>query len=426
MNFPERLIQQFLQNHSKKKKIENLSTTDKSTLSSAILAISFVPIPFLKEAQEDPEFQQIVSLLQIAKERKKIPDSLTQIFLQNKESKIQEFRDRKNNIEQEILKDKKHQIEHLLKSGDPEKKQIVQSMIQSCYTCHPELTLKIEDIDSTITFMNSSVFSLHPDMLYDDELIDYYAYIILHPEILSNDFELEDEWSDFPLKWLVNKMPPAEARLLFNYYKTGQDYSAVFTSRYDDEVSIQNILDHIEEHSFSEFSNRYPLVKEAIECYKNGYYGAAISLIIPQVEGIIWDYADRYNNKFKNVYSIEGNNRYLLSTNGKKISNYTVGNLLKQSNFGMILDQDLLSYFCDELYNERNPIFHGRDLSFPTKLNAAKKLCSFEYIIEQINNNLLGELLKTMNETFNPAQVDLILAGKAPLSSLLSIKKIKD
>ncbi len=422
MKFPIRLLHQFLHNKSAKKNIGKLSTTDKSTLSSAILAISFVPKPFIVDAQEDPEFQQVVSLLHAAKKKNEIPDSLSQIFIQTKASKIQEFKDLKVSIEQEIFKDKKIQIEYLLQSGDVEKIQIAEKTKQSCYSSHPELTLKIEVIDSIITFMKSSVFSLHPDILHDEKFIDYYAYIILHPEILSNDFELDDEWKAFPLKWLVNQMSPAQARLLFTYYKIGQDYSAVFTSRYDDEGRIQNILDQIEDHTLPEFSNRCLLLKEAIECYKKGYYGATISLIIPQIEGIIWDYSKIYNRKFNNVYRIEGDNWFLLTTNGKEIDNYTVGNLLKQSEFGMILDQELLSYFCDELYNERNPIFHGRDLSFPSKFNAAKKLCSFEYIIDQINDNLIGELLKTMDETIDPEKVQLFLAGEAPLESLLPRK----
>lgn len=418
MIFSERLISQFLENSTKKKQIENLSTADTRTLYSAILATSFVPKPFLEEVQEDPEFQQVISLLRVAKEADEIPDELSQIFTRKKEIIFRKFKDLKISLEQEILKDKREQIEHLLRTGEEHKKQIAESMTQSCYNNYPELTSKIELIDINTAFMDNSI-SLNPDILYDEEFFSYYAYIILHPEVLTYDFELADEWKDFPLKWLVNQMSPAHARILFIYYKSGQDYSAIFTTRYDDESRFEWLVNQIKGHNFSEFSDRCSLIEEAIECYKQGYYGATISLIIPQIEGVIWDYAEYFNRKFENVYRIEGDRRYLLTLNGKELDNYTVGNLLKQSEFGKVLDQNLLSYFCDELYNERNPIFHGRDHTFSSKFNAAKKLCSFEYVIEQINTHLMNELMKTMNEVIDPAKVDLVLEGKLPLSSLL-------
>lgn len=391
-NFPQKLLSQFLENRAKEKQIKKFSTADIKTLSSAIIAISCVPNLFLEEAQEDMEFQHVVSLLHVAREEDEISTELSLIFTRKKDLIIQKFKDLKISLEQEIFKDKRPQIEHLMRSDEAQKKQIAERMTQSCYDSHPELTSKIQLIDMNTALIDKS-FSLHPNILYDEKFLYHYAYIILHPEVLTNDFELEDEWKDFPLKWLVNKMSPADARILYIYYKSRQDYSAIFTSRYDDESRFEWLVNQINAHNFSEFSNRSSLIEEAIECYKQGYYGATISLIIPQIEGVIWDYAEYFNRKFNNVYRIEDDKHYLLTLSGKEMDNYTVGNLLKQSEFGKVLDQDLLCYFCDELYNERNPIFHGRDNTFSSKFNAAKKLCSFEYVIEQINEHLMNELL---------------------------------
>ena len=213
-------------------------------------------------------------------------------------------------------------------------------------------------------------------------------------------------------------MSPANARLLFTYYKEKKDYSSVRLSRYNKE-GLHHLLEQIEDHSFPEFNNRYLLVNETIQCYENGYYGAAISIIIPQIEGILWDYAKIYNRKYKNIYKVVGSDYYLLTNKGQELKKYTVGNLLQQSEFGELFNQDLLHYFCDELYNERNPIFHGRDLEFPTKLNAAKKLCSFEYIMEQINDNLIEELLKTMKEMFKKEDIDKVINEELTLESFI-------
>ena len=76
----------------------------------------------------------------------------------------------------------------------------------------------------------------------------------------------------------------------------------------------------------------------------------------------------------------------ILSKNGKLITDPTIGSLLQHSFLGNILDEYFINYFCDDLYNERNPVLHGRNVSNFNERNASKKLATIEYLLDAIES----------------------------------------
>ena len=56
----------------------------------------------------------------------------------------------------------------------------------------------------------------------------------------------------------------------------------------------------------------------------------------------------------------------------------------------------MTKYFCEELYNERNPVLHGRETQKFNKENASKKLATLEYIITTIESYIKNQFKENL------------------------------
>jgi hypothetical protein len=98
-------------------------------------------------------------------------------------------------------------------------------------------------------------------------------------------------------------------------------------------------------------------INQAIKCYGDGLYMSSIYTSLPVIEGLLWEYSHFLDkNKITQIYVPNTSNQQMIGKSaGNTIENLTIGSLMKLTRFGDLLDQDFILYFCDELYNERNP-----------------------------------------------------------------------
>jgi hypothetical protein len=77
------------------------------------------------------------------------------------------------------------------------------------------------------------------------------------------------------------------------------------------------------------------------------------------------------------------------------------------------LDEKFLHEFCDELYEERNPVLHGNMICFGECENNAlcfvKKVFVLDYIIETIIDIYKRSLFNEWDEVFTPEKIESFL-----------------
>jgi len=143
-----------------------------------------------------------------------------------------------------------------------------------------------------------------------------------------------------------------------------------------------------------------------------GNYSAAINLLLPVIEGMIWDISVAEHLARGGIYSsdtvLDGRDlkkRVLLARDGTPL-NYdpidgvrppTLRELLESSRMREILDPEFVRHFCQELYSqERNPVLHGLNLDYNDPLLSTRLLLVIEY---------LESLIRKRNYKY-PAQLD--------------------
>jgi hypothetical protein len=249
----------------------------------------------------------------------------------------------------------------------------------------------------------------------DFDAIEYFAYLVYKPEERSwSETLLDPEWERFPLKWWAHHLPMADVRTLFDMYKSGEDISLYYVSRFEKDgiAAIRELV--------SDPIARTPIAKEragireainqALICYENRQLMAFMYTILPILEGILWNYSVYLDAIGEAEIYVEGtNSNEIITTDGNSISGPTVGLLMRHSAFKDFFDQEFIEYFCNELYNERNPILHGRLFNFATIENAARKLATLEYLLILMRMLVEEKVISKFDEVTPPEVVEELL-----------------
>lgn len=224
----------------------------------------------------------------------------------------------------------------------------------------------------------------------------------------------DPQYLEFPFRW-CGFLPVDVFRKLYKDWLSGEDVTKDMIDSVQDEDNIGNIINtvignkHISE-------GRKERILEGFDCYKEGKYAPAITALLPQIEGLLWDLANFYNSRNKYIfkqtsengaylspyYEVNREGNYKLKTGEKhyfdikksglnslilKVNkkgeilklNY-VTTLLEETALRFYIDVDLLEYLCGELFVERNDILHGRKLDFGTPENAAMKILAVHVV----------------------------------------------
>ncbi|MFH1701950.1 MAG: hypothetical protein ABIB41_00790 [Nitrospirota bacterium] len=233
--------------------------------------------------------------------------------------------------------------------------------------------------------------------------------------------ELDSQYLDFPLRW-CGFLPSDEFNRLLREWKQGKDIINYVVDSFHDKDIKDFIYAQINRSSINVI--RKQIILEAIRCFYEKKYSSSIILLLPQIEGLLWDLAEQFNNDGKFIYktSDESSSAYgsfsfkidknqgLYYVNNGLTKHYTeveqkdlsilslrqnekgemikiedIGTLLKETAFRFYVYIDFIEYFCNELYAQRNEILHGRDLDFETVENAVKKNLALLMILYYFN-----------------------------------------
>ena len=225
---------------------------------------------------------------------------------------------------------------------------------------------------------------------------------------------LDPQYLDFPLRW-CGFLDIKEFNKLYEEWEQTKDDGKILQLIVDDFQTTET-----EDYVFTLLKNsaikpeRKLIILEAVSCFYKNQYFAAISTLLPQIEGLLCDLAESYNKQDKPIYKtsvsdhdypynsfafeidkdqyayiLDGSKKHYGEINDSDFPNLslrkdkidTIGKLLNETAFRFYLDIDFIDYFCGELYAERNNIFHGRELIFGTITNAAKQILALLMIL---------------------------------------------
>jgi len=234
---------------------------------------------------------------------------------------------------------------------------------------------------------------------------------------------LDPQYIDFPLRW-CGFLPSDEFNRLYREWKQGKDIMKQVVDSFSEKDIEDFIYAEIERSLIN--VKRKEMIFDAIECFYEKKYSSSIVLLLPQIEGLLWELAEKFNNVGKFIYkaSKENSSAYgsfsfkidkdqeLYYLNNDLTKHYTeveqkdlsffslrtnekdemitiedIGTLLNETPFRFYIYSDFIKYFCNELYAERNEILHGRILDFGTVENASRIILALLMILSYFNES---------------------------------------
>ncbi len=221
---------------------------------------------------------------------------------------------------------------------------------------------------------------------------------------------LDPQYLDFPLRW-CGFLPSDEFNRLYREWKQGKDIKKQVIDSLHEKDNKDFICEQINRSSIN--VKRKEIIFDAIRCFYEKKYSSSIILLLPQIEGLLWELAEQFNKAGKFIYKTSGKNSSAYGSFSFKIDktqglyylnngltkHYTeieqkdilnvsefikienIGFLLRETAFRFYLYADFIEYFCNELYAHRNEILHGRILDFGTIENATKKILALLMIL---------------------------------------------
>jgi hypothetical protein len=166
----------------------------------------------------------------------------------------------------------------------------------------------------------------------------------------------EPEFKDFEYNWLVflsfDKM-----LLIYKMHKMGKDaeIKQLLIQQSKDKEYLKHFIEEMNASAI--FKPRIPIIQDAIEAYETGKHSLSVPVLLTQIEGILWDYAERQGITFGDK---------IPTKTGKTKELKSARLLLKETKLKDQLSQYLSQHFLTKIYTKdfRHGILHGRNISY--------------------------------------------------------------
>lgn len=395
----------WLNEKSKKYTVDSLYEEDKRFLFQSIL-LSSISQENINLVNEEDDFKKIVELVfQIKDGNDELIQEINEIFLKNLKKTIDKYRiEIDKYLLNKLSKQKKKQVNNLKEQG---KEKIASKIIKDYYKSDKVRTEKINQINECmdqfkrigdlvdISAFSSKALECNPNM------IKKVAYAIFKPDFLMPPLidEILSDKEEIPCKWY------------FHRNMTVADYRKFSQNSIDPEVwkiqynlASNNILKNIEVPILP-ISKRKHLIKDIFDNINEKRYDSALIVIFSIIEGMLWDLTIEIN---KNDKIYEGNNKIYDCDSNATFESKRIRDVLERSRAKKYLDKDFLKEFCTGLYEERNPVLHGRQICSECKNQSIciiKKIFALDYIIDRLISVYQKNLFDKFEEIFDENKI---------------------
>lgn len=136
-------------------------------------------------------------------------------------------------------------------------------------------------------------------------------------------------------------------------------------------------------------------------------YDSAMIIIFPIIEGLLWDFTSLVN-KTESLY-VKKDTFIDIDTAEEFVTN-RIREVIGRTSVNKYLDQDFIAEFCNELYEERNPVLHGNMVCSEDCKDFAvcfiKKLFVLDYVMEVFVEVQKNIIFKNWDEMFSEDKID--------------------
>ena len=359
---------------------------------------------------EDPEYTKIYKKVKNSFLSNTIDSELIVLYNRNISPLIKKINYFIRKYEKKLYGKKYSEIQTLKKSDRSNKEEIILNIKKNYFNAPlykkniglefekkrlRKFPYSIEDIKSPITVSEDPLFSQN-----------YYALMIFKPDLFINLYQHEKKYENFPFKWLTHLYIP-QYRYLYEEFKKG----SLKENFIPYEVNAEGFFDEFFENSqlLPFFRERKRFVEQIIENHRAGRFASAINLILPLIESFFWVFAAYIHkhkkqrifkslrlNSFWNVNKRSFKNLVLVSTIGKEMKDPKIRDLISRTHLKNYFHEELVEYYVEELFEERNPILHGNSIDYDTGVNSAKKIICL--------NNLINIFIKEITNIELPSK----------------------
>lgn len=176
----------------------------------------------------------------------------------------------------------------------------------------------------------------------------------------------EPEFKDFEYNWLIF-LPIDVMRQLYEMHKMGKDNEVKqllirasknngYLDQFTEEMKISSL-----------FKPRIAIIQDAINAHKTGRYSLSIPVFLAQIEGILWDIAEKENI---------ARGTKITKKSGKKVEVTSAKQLVKDTRLRDLMSETVANYFLNEVYieNFRHGVLHGRNVDYDKEENSMNLL----------------------------------------------------
>lgn len=382
-------------------------------LVQVIMLTSYVSTVELDHYLSTEEGELVLDRVKVDFERGEVSDDLKERYQLNARPVLDEIDEYIEETRRELFGDSYEEIVAIEESGREDKEEILERLRDPVLE-DPENEVLVDRL-SILRNTRSRVGSFpydESDLQSETATIDgdeyrihkHYSLQILKPRLYTQLYRFEEEYEDFPLRWLTDLTIP-QARALYQTYKQG-DFDESFVV---DEVERGGYFDELLEEvaKLPPFRERENLMQEVVDNYRDERYASVINLILPQIEFLLWIYGAYLNQQtgetiylnadydnFWHFNTRDHDDLSLQSVKGNEIEKPRIRDLVENTAVQDYLNEAIAEYFVEELYEERNPILHGNVADYHSDLEAAKKLIFFKTITERVTKQLRDDVVE--------------------------------
>lgn len=370
----------------------------------------------LTQASEHPVFQEAQAIISQLKQDDPFPERLTELYVTRKSYALdridQCFRELLPLITNEACREEVRRrwssaetlpsflsLISRYPTNDPNQRYLLRSIIELS-----ELRPSVSDTDYPFEFEKKYTPMKLGEAGQETDRVRFLAYRVYEPLWFDGMEQFEPRYIDFPLKWAGSIFDVTTMRGVYTAFKGGRDVMGALSAYFREDNQLDRLEDAIKNCPLTRKHGE--LFAEIANSFRSGSFKICSRSLLSLLEGILWDFAWWWNEKFHAIFSpgttaanyLRGEFK-LLNRSGQAINTRpTIGLLLRNTKFGDEFYFEFLEYYCQELFLERNPVLHGRDPEYGDEEKAASLLLATRIVEKKITEVFTQALRKSVQE----------------------------
>ena len=235
-------------------------------------------------------------------------------------------------------------------------------------------------------------------------------------DLVTDCGDLDPALLDYPYRWMSFLATPVYNEL-YRSWRAGNDIPAQLHEELQSPDFEEWLLNLAPQHEG--IKRREPIIREALWSFRSERYFCTVALLLPQIEGLLWDVVEDVDRtkypvltphpgeppRKASFYQLDELGWYMENQvpilycqnaaqadrlrldvardrKGRRRSVQKVSVLLMETGLKYHLYQDLFEHLAGELLQERNSVLHGEEVGFGTREQATKKILATAAVLK--------------------------------------------